>query len=121
MVAYAYASRCRDEVTHLSLLDSVIPGTLGFAAMRSVPRVWHFSFHAVPDLPELLVAGREREYLRFMIESRVCDPSCFTPEMIDTYTFAYSAPGAMRAAFDLYRAFERDSADNQDSCARTAN
>jgi pimeloyl-ACP methyl ester carboxylesterase len=111
MVAYAYAAHFRDDTSHLSLLDSVLPGTQGFERMRSVPRVWHFSFHAVRDLPEILVQGREREYLRFMIEQRICDPGAFTAEVIETYVQAYQAPGAMRAAFELYRAFERDAAD----------
>jgi pimeloyl-ACP methyl ester carboxylesterase len=115
MVAFAYAAQFRAETSHLSLLDSVLPGTAGFERMRSVPRVWHFSFHAVRDLPELLVQGREREYLRFMIEQRICDPGAFTPAVLERYVLAYQAPGAMRAAFELYRAFERDALDLQES------
>ena len=113
MVAYAYAAQFRDEVTHLSVLDSIIPGTAGFQSVRAAPRAWHISFHGVLDLPELLVQGREHEYLRYMIETRVCDPSAITAEVLETYTRAYSAAGAMRAAFELYRALDRDTEDNQ--------
>ena len=32
---------------------------------------------------------------------------------LDVYVSAYSAPGAMRAGFELYRAFDQDAADNR--------
>jgi len=36
---------------------------------------------------------------------------------VDEYAKAYSAPGAMRAGFELYRAFDRDASDNRAALA----
>jgi pimeloyl-ACP methyl ester carboxylesterase len=113
MVAYAYAQAYRDEVSHLVLADAPLPGTAVFDRLRSDPRVWHFAFHGARDIAELLVAGRERQYLQYFFTARVFDPSAITHEDLDVYADAYSAPGAMRAGFEVYRAFDQDAADNR--------
>ena len=64
MVAYAYAQAHRDEVSHLMVMDAPLPGTTVFDRLRADPRVWHFAFHGARDIPEMLVAGRERQYLQ---------------------------------------------------------
>ena len=114
MVAYAYAQAYRDEVAELVVVDAPLPGTTVFDALRTDPRVWHFAFHAVRDLPEHLVAGREREYLRFFFDARTSDPSALD---LDTFAAAYEQPGAMRAGFELYRAFDQDAEDNRAALA----
>jgi pimeloyl-ACP methyl ester carboxylesterase len=113
MVAYAYAQLFREEVSHLVVMDAPIPGTAVYDRLRADPRIWHFSFHNVRDLPELLVAGRERQYLKAFYDARFFDPSAISEEEIDAYASAYSAAGAMRAGFELYRAFDRDAEDNR--------
>jgi pimeloyl-ACP methyl ester carboxylesterase len=118
MVAYAYAQGWRDEVSHLALVDAPLPGTAVFDRLRSDPRVWHFAFHGARDVAEMLVAGRERPYLQTFFDARVFDPSGITDADLDVYASAYSAPGAMRAGFELYRAFDRDAADNREALAR---
>ena len=111
MVAYAYAQAYRDEVSQLVAMDAPLPGTAVFDRLRADPRVWHFAFHGARDVPEMLVAGRERQYLQTFFVSR-----CFVPiedADIDVYASAYSAPGAMRAGFEVYRAFDQDAGDNR--------
>ena len=89
-----------------------------FDRLRSDPRVWHFAFHGARDVAEMLVAGRERPYLQAFFDARVFDPSAIGDEDLDVYVSAYSAPGAMRAGFELYRAFDRDAADNRAALER---
>ena len=113
MVAYAYAQSHREEVTHLAVADAPLPGTAVFERMRIDPRVWQFSFHNVRDIPEMLIAGRERLYLQAMIAARIFDPSAISDSDLDIYASAYAAPGAMRAGLEVYRAFDRDIADNK--------
>jgi pimeloyl-ACP methyl ester carboxylesterase len=113
MVAYAYAQAHRDEVSHLVVVDAPLPGTAVFDRLRSDPRVWHFAFHGARDVAEMLVAGRERQYLQAFFNARVYDPSAISDADLDVYASAYSAPGAMRAGFELYRAFDRDAEDNR--------
>jgi len=116
MVAYAYAQTYRDEVSQLMVVDAPLPGTEVFDRLRSDPRVWHFAFHGARDVAEMLVAGRERPYLQAFFGARVFDPSAL--DDLDVYVSAYSAPGAMRAGFELYRAFDQDAADNRAALAR---
>jgi pimeloyl-ACP methyl ester carboxylesterase len=118
MVAYAYAQAYREELSHLILVDAPLPGTQVFDRLRSDPRVWHFAFHGARDVAEMLVAGRERPYLQAFFGARVFDPSAISDEDLDVYVSAYSAPGAMRAGFELYRAFDRDADDNRAALER---
>ena len=115
MVAYAYAQAYRDEVSHLVVMDAPLPGTDVFDQLRSDPRVWHFAFHGARDIPEMLVAGRERQYLQAFYNARMYDPSAIGDDDLDGYATVYSAPGAMRAGFELYRAFDTDIRDNREA------
>jgi len=112
MVAYAYAQSFRNEVERLVLMDAPLPGTDVFARMRSDPRVWHFAFHNARDVPEALVAGRERIYLKAFFNARIYNGGAIAESDLDEYETAFSSPGGMRAGFELYRAFDQDVADN---------
>ncbi len=118
MIAYAYAQAYRNEASHLVVMDAPLPGTTVFDRLRSDPRVWHFAFHGARDVPEMLVTGRERLYLQAFINARIFDPSAISDSDLDVYSSAYSAPGAMRAGFEVYRAFDRDVEDNRDALKR---
>jgi pimeloyl-ACP methyl ester carboxylesterase len=108
MVATAYAFRYRDETRALGFGEATQPGTAFFDRMKKSATEWHFSFHSVLDLPEMLVAGRERQYLQYFYDRHAARPTAVDTE---TYVRAYEQAGAMRAAFDLYRAFEQDAND----------
>jgi pimeloyl-ACP methyl ester carboxylesterase len=66
-----------------------------------------------PELPEALVAGREREYLGWFYREFCWQRGAIAPADIDEYLRCYTQPGAMRAGFEYYRALPRDKADNQ--------
>jgi pimeloyl-ACP methyl ester carboxylesterase len=95
MIAYAYAQAYRDDVSHLVVVDAPLPGTAAFDRLRSDPRVWHFAFHGARDVAEMLVAGRERQYLQALFNARVFDPSAIGDADLEIYVSAYSAPGGM--------------------------
>ena len=118
MIAYAYAQAYRNDVSHLVVMDAPLPGTAVFDRLRSDPRVWHFAFHNARDVAEMLVAGRERSYLQAFFNARIFDPSAISERDLDIYALAYAASGAMRAGFELYRAFDRDSEDNRNALKR---
>jgi pimeloyl-ACP methyl ester carboxylesterase len=118
MVAYAFAQSYREAVSHLVIMDAPLPGTDVFDRLRADPRVWHFAFHGARDIAEMLVAGRERQYLQAFFNARVFNTHAITDGDIDIFTAAYAAPGAMRAGFELYRAFDQDAADNRDALRR---
>jgi pimeloyl-ACP methyl ester carboxylesterase len=118
-VAYAYAAAHPAEVRKLAILDVAIPGSglekLG--GLRPGGGLWHVAFHNVRDLPEELVAGRERTYLSWFYRTAY-DPAAFSDADVEEYVRCYSAPGAMRAGFEYYRAIFQDVEDNRES-ART--
>jgi hypothetical protein len=99
-------------------VDAPLPGTAVFDRLRADPRVWHFAFHDARDVAELLVAGREREYLQAFFNARIFDPSAIGDADLEIYASAYAAPGGMRAGFELDRAFDRDAEDNRASLSR---
>jgi pimeloyl-ACP methyl ester carboxylesterase len=114
MVAYAYAAAHPAEVRRLVLLDAPIPGTKVFEEIEHSPMVWHFAFHNVRDLPEALVAGRERTYLtEGFYRALSYNPAAFTEADIDEYVRCYSAPGGMRGGFEYFRAFSEDARQNK--------
>jgi pimeloyl-ACP methyl ester carboxylesterase len=113
MVAYAYAQRFPDAVSRLVLMDAPLPGTRVFDELLTDPRVWHFAFHGARDIAETLVAGRERQYIQYFVGARIFNPAAITADDLDVYVSAYAAPGAMRAGFEVYRAFGRDAEDNR--------
>jgi pimeloyl-ACP methyl ester carboxylesterase len=63
----------------------------------------------------MLTAGRERPYLSTFFQSKTLNSLAFTEADIDEYAAIYSQPGAMRAGFQIYRAFAQDVADNRES------
>lgn len=63
MVAYAYVAADLENVRRLVLFDAPLPGTRVWEQLLSAPRAWHFVFHGKRNIPEMLVAGRERHYL----------------------------------------------------------
>lgn len=113
-VSYSYAAQFRDEVSKLVLIDAMLPGTAPFEAIQCDPRAWHFDFHRAPRIPEILLVGKEREYITWFYDSLAVNRAGITPEAEDEYTRCYSQPGAMRASFELYRAFAKDVVDNRE-------
>lgn len=114
MVAYAYAAAHPDEVSKLVILDSVPPGSGDWDNYVREPKRWHFAFHQAPNLPEALVAGRERMYLNRFWQDLAYNPTAITEADKDEYLRGYAAPGGMRAAFEYYRTMPQDVKDNKE-------
>jgi pimeloyl-ACP methyl ester carboxylesterase len=107
-VGYAYAARRPECVKRLALIDAAIPGLSPPEAFRfsseTARKVWHFYFNYIPDLPELLVVGREREFLTWSFRTKSVDwATAFDTEAVDIYVNAYSAPGRWSGGLGYYR------------------
>ncbi|MFP4876737.1 hypothetical protein ACLFLI_18270 [Mammaliicoccus sciuri] len=48
-------------------MNIAIPAVYPWNKVITNPWVWHFSFHAVPELPEKIISGNEEAYLKFFI------------------------------------------------------
>ncbi|KAK5737790.1 hypothetical protein LTR17_006438 [Elasticomyces elasticus] len=108
MIAHAYAVQYPENTTSVCWGECPLPGTNVYHEAKNTTMMWHFTFHSVPDLPELLVAGRERIYLKHFFDRLAQNPSAISTHDLDVYATAYAQPGAMRAGMNVYRAFEAD-------------
>lgn len=111
-VAYALAVQNRGLVTHLAVLDMLLPGIeLPGLGGNALAGYWHFGFHGVRDLPELLIAGRERAYINWFFTQFAYNPRAIAQADVDEYVRCLAQPGALRAGFEYYRAVAQDAAD----------
>jgi len=121
-VAYPYAALFGDEVSSLTLLDAGIPGITLPDALPVAPerawRTWHFAFHAIPDLPELLIAGKERAYLDWFLRRKTANPQTFTDADIDEYLRVLTKEGGLRAGLAYYRAADVSARQNRELSTR---
>ncbi|NDL64205.1 alpha/beta fold hydrolase [Enterobacteriales bacterium SAP-6] len=116
-VAYPYAALFGDEVRALALLDAGIPGITLPDMLPTAPerawRTWHFAFHAIADLPEVLISGREREYLDWFLRRKTANPQAFSTTDIDEYLRIFKQDGALRAGLAYYREAAVSAAQNR--------
>ena len=120
-IGYAYAARHPEKVRRLALIDAAIPGIAPADAFALTPdrinKTWHFSFNALPGLPEALTAGRERLYLSWLYDARSVNKTAIDADTITEYTRAYAAPGAMSSGYAYYRAIFDSIAQNRETAA----
>lgn len=108
-VAFALAAQFPERVTAMAIFDAPVLGDGGPIEHHGR---WHFGFHALPGLPEVLTAGREDAYLRFFFKFAGAKPDAISEAAQAEYVRAYSQSGAMTAGFNYYRAVPQDIADN---------
>lgn len=117
-VGFAYAVRYPQEVLRLAILDMTIPGfgpEDGFRVTRQ-GGPWHTIFHMVPDVPEALITGRERQYLSIFYSGLYGsgdNPTAIDKEEVDEYIRVYTKPGALRAYLSYYRSLFEDADRNR--------
>jgi pimeloyl-ACP methyl ester carboxylesterase len=114
MVAYAYAAQFPNEVEKLALLEAPIPG-IGdiWEKVYTTPALWHFHFVDSPIALDL-VKGRERLFLEHFWQTLSPHPETFSEADRRIYAKSYAQDGAMRAAFEMFKAFNtQDAMDNR--------
>src|SRR6266850_1375655 len=110
MVAYAYAAQYPADVDRIVLMDAFLPGVGDWTNVWLLRDLWHFHFYG--ETPLKLVAGRERIYLEHFWNDFAADRTKSVSERDRRlYAKAYGQPGAMRAGFEVFRAFEQDAKD----------
>ncbi|WP_433057015.1 alpha/beta fold hydrolase [Dactylosporangium sp. CS-033363] len=111
MVAFAYLRAYGEELRRAVIMNTVVPGVAPWDEVLRNPYIWHFGFHAVPGLPELLVRGREREYFDYFYDILSPDPSAVPAAARERYAAAYA--NNLEAGFRWYRAFAEDAKANE--------
>ncbi|MER6187074.1 alpha/beta hydrolase [Streptomyces sp. NPDC001652] len=116
MVAYSYAAAHRADVTRLVLSEAPIPdpGIYQFPALTARgPGVWNFGFFSLANgLPEGVVSGRERLWVRKFIDGLEVQKGSVTPGDVAVFAHYLKDPAHLRASFAWFRAFPQDIQDN---------
>jgi haloacetate dehalogenase len=119
MVAYAFAKAHTDRIDKLGITAVLLPENAWYQfplLARGVATPWWFAFHAVPWVPERLIAASLPFYFDWFYDfhdpGQNYDASGITAADREAYVNAYAAPGALSAALGWFRAFDQDIVDN---------
>lgn len=69
---------------------------------------WHIGVLAAPGIPEMLLKGREREFLDWSFRSMCATPSEITDADLGEFARTYARPDGFRGAIGLYRSMLRE-------------
>jgi pimeloyl-ACP methyl ester carboxylesterase len=73
---------------------------------------WHIGVLAAPGIPEMLLAGREREFLgKFAFPAMAATPGAIAECDIEEFVRTYSRPGGWRGAIGLYQSMLKEGAE----------
>jgi pimeloyl-ACP methyl ester carboxylesterase len=114
-VAFWIAMEHREAISHFVFIESGLPG-FGLEQFMDVARggSWHFGLFMAAKYPEMLTAGREREFLKsFAYRDAAHVKDAVSEEDIDEYLRHYAAPSGMSAGFGYYRSLLQDVQENQ--------
>jgi len=119
-VAYNYACADQDDVTHLALVEYVLPGC-GYERAMLPTADWHtgsnwqLALFTVPDVAEFAFRGRERELLTWFFWHGSCNPTAVSPAHMDEYVSQVAKPGALRAGIEYYASVWQDMEANKEN------
>ena len=73
---------------------------------------WHIGFLAAPGIPEMLLAGREREFLgEFAFPTMCATPEAISKGDVDEFVRTYSRADGWRGAIGLYQSMLKEGAE----------
>jgi len=104
--AYVLAHNRPELLSKLVLVDCLLPGTENMDPAKG--GAWHYGFHMAAEFPEMLTAGREREYIATQIKTWSHRKDAISDATIAEYARHYATPGGMTAGFNYYRALRTD-------------
>jgi pimeloyl-ACP methyl ester carboxylesterase len=119
-VATAYAFQYEHTLQSLTVIDAGIPGLISPAVFQpdNAGKVWQFYFHAIDDIPEWLLEGKERAYLSWYFTNKSFVKGAITTEDLDVYYQYYKGKEKLKSGFGYYRAFPESAKQNQSVASR---
>jgi len=93
------------DVLSFTAIEMGLPG-FGLEMLADITHggAWHIGVLAAPGIPEMLLAGREREFLgQFAFPAMSATPGAITDADIDEFVRTYSRPDGWRGAIGLYQ------------------
>jgi len=120
--AYQLAANHPEQVRSLVFQEMLLPGFgledwshLTAENVATNRWLWHVNFYNVPDMPEKLITGREKEYFSSFIKNEAYDPSGVSDDAVAEYVRCYANPGGLRSMLSIYRATLEDGVQNKES------
>jgi len=99
-----------EDVLSLTAIEIGLAG-FGLEMLADITHggAWHIGVLAAPGVPEMLLAGHEREFLgQYAFPSMTATPDAITDADIDDFARTYARPGGWRGAAGLYRSMLRE-------------
>ena len=103
--AFRLAAAHSEDVRSFTGIEAGLPG-FGLETLADVTHggTWHIGVLAAPGIPEMLLAGREREFLsQYAFPALSATPGAIAEADVDEFERTYSRPGGFRGASGLYR------------------
>jgi pimeloyl-ACP methyl ester carboxylesterase len=113
-VAFSYLTRHSASLSGAVIMNVVVPGVDPWDEVERNPYIWHFRFHSIQQLPELLVMGKQRQYFDYFYNAISSHPERISSEARNGYAQAYGTTESLGAGFGWYRAFPQDVKDNKE-------
>ncbi|WP_033344326.1 alpha/beta fold hydrolase [Catenuloplanes japonicus] len=107
---FRLAARHPELLRSFTAIETTLPG-YGLETLADVVNggSWHVGFLAAPGIPELLLAGREREFLTgFAFPAMNGTPGAITDRDVDEFTRVLARPGGLRAPAAFYASMLRE-------------
>ncbi|WP_148211663.1 alpha/beta fold hydrolase [Zunongwangia profunda] len=114
-IATTYSLLYEKNLKTLCLVDAGIPGFIGsdLFSPENADKIWQFYFNQIEDLPEFLIHGKEKAYLKWFFENKSFVKSAINSNDLKIYTDAYKGKEKLKIGFNYYRAFFESSTQNK--------
>jgi pimeloyl-ACP methyl ester carboxylesterase len=110
---FRLASTHPEDVLSLTAIEMGLPG-FGLEMLADITHggTWYIGVLAAPGIPEMLLAGRERQFLgQFAFPAMTAVPGAITDTDIDEFVRTYSRPDGWRGAIGLYQSMLQEGHD----------
>jgi pimeloyl-ACP methyl ester carboxylesterase len=104
VTAFRLAAEHPELVRSLTAIETALPGH-GMEAFADVAHggMWHVGFLAAPGVPEMLLTGRERQFLAdYALPAMTRSPGTVTEQDLDELTRVYARPDGLRGTTGAY-------------------
>jgi pimeloyl-ACP methyl ester carboxylesterase len=104
IIAYAFMRQFAGNTRGIMLLDAPLPGLKSSDAIMRNPYLWHFTFHKIPKLPEIVMNGHQEKYFKAAFFNRFAiNKKAITEKDIAHYANAYNSKEKLSAGLLFYR------------------
>lgn len=113
--AYALTAMYRDRIIAVSFGEMVLSGfgleETSFWTPENVTAqyeqrgvwCWHLGFFYIPHVPEMLIAGHEKEFWEMFMKQECYNPCAIEPKALNHWVDCVKQPGALRGVLETYR------------------